>query len=111
MMSPPGGRTLFGCLISLLALAIVTHTAEAALFTAKAAYTGDWSSGSTWTNVTVPGNGDSVEITNAGSSVVLSSASLNLRASTTSRSTSRHRQVGRGCARCSIWQMGITVCS
>lgn len=52
--------------------------AGATLFTANGALTGEWATPSTWTNNAVPGDGDDVQITNAGSVVILSGSSSNI---------------------------------
>ena len=64
---------LFGCVI-LLAVWACAGTAQATLYTAKGSHTGDWADPTTWTsdNGTWPGNGDDVQIVNAGSVVIIS---------------------------------------
>lgn len=59
-------------------LTLFGGSARAALFASRATTTGDWSQASTWTNDAVPGAGDDVQITNAGSVVIISSSSPGL---------------------------------
>lgn len=69
---------LFGAVL-LAVLGVFAKNVLATLYTSKASYTGDWADVNTWTNGSAwPGDGDDVQITNAGSVVILSSSSSNL---------------------------------
>lgn len=75
----------FGLLFLIIIGVIAAASAEAALCRSKAAFTGDWADTNTWVDAAAPGNGDDVEITNAGSVVILSSGSSNINSLLVSR--------------------------